>query len=97
MERTPKLTLEIVLEAKDNAIGENGFIPSRLVFEILLRFPIISSELPTERERIEIIANAPMKMNAINAKRKISTKVLRNSLFFSKYNYSINDKRLTYS
>ena len=69
---TSKQTLlKLAVKAMNDTIGENGLVPSRLVFGITPRFPIISSDLPTQKERMDILRSAQMEMNAIIAERRI--------------------------
>lgn len=41
-----KLLQKIAAKAMNDTIGENGLVPSRLVFGVTPRLPIISMELP---------------------------------------------------
>ena len=69
---TPRNTLlKIAVKVMNDTIGENGLVPSRLVFGIIPRFPIISTDLPSQKERMEILVRAQMEMNAIVAERRI--------------------------
>ena len=55
----------------NDTIGENGLVLSRLVIGITPRFPIISSDLPTQKERMDILRSAQTEMNGIIAERRI--------------------------
>ena len=78
----PQLSKDIILrlavKAMNDTMGENGLVPSLLVFGIIPRFPIINSELPTQKERMEALASAQMEMNSIIAERRISAALQRN-------------------
>ena len=44
----------------------------------LLRFPILNSELPNQKERIGMIKSAQAEMNSIVAERKVLSALTRN-------------------
>ena len=78
-------------------IGENGLIPSLLVFGIIPRFPIISTNLPSQKERMAILAAAQMEMNATVADRRVATALSRNIPPASDRNYNLGDEVLVFS
>lgn len=59
-------------------IGENDVVPSLLVFGTVPRFPIVSTKIPSQRERMKILSAAQMEMNAINAERRVLSALNRN-------------------
>ena len=62
----------------NDTVGENGLVPSRLVLGIIPRFPILNSELPDQKEILEIIKNAQAEMNSIDAERRVLSALTRN-------------------
>lgn len=69
----PRMVLKVAIKAMNDTIGENGIVPSRLVFGILPIFPIISTKLPTQRERMAALPTAQAEMHAIIAERRITS------------------------
>jgi hypothetical protein len=57
----------------NDSIGENGLVPSLLVFGFIPRYPALNTELPKQKVRMEVIAAAQMAMNSIIAERRIAT------------------------
>jgi hypothetical protein len=53
--------------------GEDGLFPSLLVFGIIPRFPIISTNLPDQKERMRILQVAQAETNTIVAERRLVT------------------------
>lgn len=47
--------LNLTVKEMDDTLGDNGIVPSRLVFGILARFPILNFDLPSQNERVGII------------------------------------------
>lgn len=62
----------------NDTIGENGLVPSFLVFGIIPRFTIISPTLPSQAEWMKLLAKSQMEMNAIVPERRISTALSKN-------------------
>jgi hypothetical protein len=58
--------------------GENGVVPSLLVFGVTPRYPALSTELPNQKERMEVITAAQQEMNSIIAERRITTALNKN-------------------
>lgn len=92
----PRILLRIALKAMNDTMGENGLVPSYLVFGILPRFPVIESEVPEQRERMEIIAAAQMEMNTIIAERRIAEALRRQAPSGIETVYEIGDEVLVY-
>ena len=63
--------LRIANKAMNDTIGENGLVPSRLVFGIIPRYPILNTDLPNQKERMEAIKLAQSEMNSIIAERRV--------------------------
>lgn len=88
--------LKIALKAMNDTNGENGLVPSLLTFGIIPRFPIISTDLPAQRERMQTLAGAQMEMNAIVSERRtmqVLTKWVPQSVDAV---YAVYDKVLVY-
>ena len=75
---SPGILVNVAVKATNDTNGENDLVPSLLVFGIVPRFPIISSHLPTHRERMEALSEAQMEMNAIISERRVSKILHRN-------------------
>jgi hypothetical protein len=67
----PQLILKCAVKAMNDTIGENGLVPSLLVFGMIPRFPILTSEIPHQQERMRILQVAQAEMNSIAAERRI--------------------------
>lgn len=80
----------------NDTLGENGFVPSRLAFGIIRRFPIISINLPNQKDRMKGLANAQMEMKAIVAERRISAALQRNVPSSAHRVHQIGDEVLVY-
>lgn len=81
----------------NDTIGENGLVPSYLVFGMLPRFPAIEADVPEQRERMEIIAAAQMEMNTIIAERRIAEALRRQSQSGIETVNEIGDEVLLYT
>ena len=88
--------LRLTLKAMNDTMGENGLVPSLLVFGIIPRFPVISSQLPAQSERMEVLTMAQREMNTIIAQRRIITALTKNIPSASDRFYSIDDEVLVY-
>jgi len=74
----PDIRLKLATKAMNDTMGEDGLVPSLLVFGIIPRFPIISTNLPTQQERMDALATAQKEMNAIVSERRITAALTRN-------------------
>lgn len=54
----------------NDGIGEIGLVPTRPVFEIVSRFSMIGTEIPTQKETMEVLVSAQEKFKAIICERK---------------------------
>ena len=81
----------------NDTIGENGLVPALLVFSIIPRFPIINTNLPSQKERMAIISTAQMQMNAIVIERRVATALSRNIPPASDRNSNLGDEVLVVS
>lgn len=73
-----ELLLKIAIKEMNDTVGEDGLVPSLLVFGIIPRFPIINTSLPNQRDRMKALTSANMEMNASVAERRIATALRRN-------------------
>ena len=81
----------------NDTIAENGLVPSLSVFRIVPRFTIISTEIPSHRERMQIISTAQMEMNAIMAEQRVLATLNRNIPPASHRLYNLGDEILVFS
>ncbi len=93
----PKYILNIAVKAMNDTIGENGLVPSRLVFGIIPRFPILNSDLPEQKERLEMIKTAQAEMNSIVAERRVLAAVTRDVPPATDRTYKLGEDVLVYS
>jgi hypothetical protein len=66
------MTLKLAIKATNDAIGIGGIAPSMLVFGCIPRFPITSSHLPDQADRMKALQVGMMEMNAAVATERIS-------------------------
>ena len=72
----PQTILRLSLKAINDTIGEQGLVPSSLVFVTVPRFPIMNTELPKQEERMEALKKAQAEMNSIVAERRVKRALL---------------------
>jgi len=96
-EANPRMILSVAVKAMNDTINEKGLVPSRLVFGILPRFPILNSNLPNQKERLEIIKTAQAEMNSIVAERKIMTALSKNVPAAADRTYKLGEEILVYN
>lgn len=65
------MQLRLATKALNDAMGENGLVPSLLVFGLIPRFPIIATDMPTQSERMVVLATARAEMEQSVAARLI--------------------------
>ena len=65
--------LQLAVKAMNDTMGENGLVPTKLVFGTIPRFPIINSDLPSQKERMDALQIAQKEMNSIIAERRVRT------------------------
>jgi Reverse transcriptase (RNA-dependent DNA polymerase) len=73
------LTLRLAIKATNDTIGIGGIAPSMLAFGFIPRFPITSSHLPEQADRMRALQVEMMEMNAAVATERIS-EVLRSQV-----------------
>jgi hypothetical protein len=66
------LILKVAIKATHDTIGIGGVSPCMLVFECILRFPITSSHLPHQAERMKALQVGMLEMNSAVAVERIS-------------------------
>jgi hypothetical protein len=88
--------LKLGVKAKNDMIGENGLVPSLLVFGVILRYPALNTELPNQKVRMEVIAAAQMEMNSIIAERNIETALAKNIPSTAEHVYAVGDEVLSF-
>ena len=93
----PQLLLKIAVKAMNDTMGESGLVPSLLVFGTIPRFPIISTDFPSQKERMEALSKAQMEMNSIVAERRVLAALTRNIPPAGKYTYILGEEVLVYS
>ena len=91
-----KILLSIAVKAMNDTIGEKGLVPSLLTFGITPRFPIISTELPTQDERMGLLTSGQMEMNAIIAERRIQAALTKQIPPAADRTYRLGDEVLVF-
>lgn len=91
------IVLNFDIKAMNDTMGENGLVPSRLVFGIIPRFPILNHNLPTQRERLQALKLAQAEMNSIVAERRVLAALNKSIPSAADRNYKLGEKVLIYS
>jgi hypothetical protein len=65
------MILSCATKVLNDTMGENGLVPTLLVFGIIPRFPILSTDLPEQKERMRVITAAQAEYNTIVAERRL--------------------------
>jgi hypothetical protein len=65
------MLLELAIKATNDTLGIGGISPSMLVFGCIPRFPIVSSHIPEQTERMKALQIGMMEMNAAVAADRI--------------------------
>lgn len=81
----------------NDTIGENGLMPSHLVFRIIPRFQILSTYLPNHKERMDEIQKAQAEMICIVVDRGVQEALTKNIPPAADRNYNLGDEVLIYS
>ena len=96
--KVPKrFVLKIAVKAMNDTMSENALVPSRLVFGILPRFPILNTKLPKQRERMDMIKKAQAEMNTIVAERRVLAALTRDIPPAADRTYKLGEEVLVYS
>lgn len=97
----PDLSPCTVLSFSDKVMNEmirkNGLVPTCLIFEVVPRFPILSTYNPKQKERIDIFESTPAIFNSIMAERKIMTALFRDIPRTADKFYKLGETLLAYS
>lgn len=91
------ILLKIAVKAMNDTIGENGLVPSKLVFGITPRFPIISTDLPNQRNRMAALARAQMEMNSIVSERRVQSALTKEIPPAANRTYQLGERVLVFS
>lgn len=81
----------------NDTMGENGLVPIRLVFVILPRFPLLRTNLPTQKERMGATKTAHTEMNSIVAERRVFESLTINIPSVAYRTYKIGKEVLVFS
>jgi hypothetical protein len=92
----PAIGLRLAVKAMNDAIGEDGLVPSLLVFGISPRHQVLSTNLPTQQERMKVLATANAEMNSIIAVRRILTALQKSIPAASFHSFYIGDEVLVF-
>lgn len=65
------MVLEVSVKSINETIGENGLLPTKLVFALFSRYLITSTDLPTQKERMEPQKSAPSQLNSMVVDRRV--------------------------
>ena len=71
------IALKLSIKAMNDTNGDNGLVPSLVVFGIIPRFPITISDILAQKERMLALAKAQMERNAVVAERRILAALTR--------------------
>lgn len=91
------MVFKVAVKGMNDTIGEIGLVPTRLVFGVVPQLPIISTNIPTQKGRMEIVAVVQAKKNAIIAESKITTSLTRNIPLAADRVYKLRKEPLVYS
>lgn len=78
-------------------MGEYGLVHSRLVFRIILRFPILSTILLAQENCIEATRTAQEKPYSILAERRVLEPLAQNMSLEANRPYKLGERVLIYS
>jgi hypothetical protein len=90
------LCLRLTFKSMNDTIGEDLLVPSLLVFGINPRHPVMSTDLPTQKERMNVLATANSEMNSIIAESRIQTALQKAIPAASINTVDIGDEVLVY-
>lgn len=84
----------VAIKAINCKMGEERLIPARLVFSVIPRFPILSTNLSKHKELMKDINAAKSGINSIIAKKKVKTAVSSNITPAADRTYQLGKKCL---
>lgn len=93
---SPRIVLKCSVKAMRNIIRKKGLVPTRLVFGVTPRLPIISNQRPG-KERMEALAAAQSKMNGVTEERKIVPALNREIALVARRFYELGKEVLPHS
>lgn len=88
--------LRLATKAINDTMGVDGLVPSLLVFGFIPRFPIISTKLLNQTERMKALATAKAEYEAIVAKQRITTVLQHAKPTATDRVYDLGDEKLVY-
>lgn len=68
-----RYVLKIALKSMNVTINERAFVSSRLVLGILLLFPIRNTDLPNQKDEMNVFKKAKAEINSSIAERRVLT------------------------
>jgi hypothetical protein len=77
-------------------IGENGLVPSLLIFGVVRRFSMLSTDPRNQKERMAATSLAKMEMNSIIAERKVTTAWRKNAPSSVDYVFAVDEEVLVF-
>ena len=90
------IALKLSTKAMNDTNGDNGLVPSLVVFGIIPQLPINSSEIPAQKERMVALSKAQMEMNAVIAERRILAALARSIPTATDFVFEIGQEVLVY-
>jgi hypothetical protein len=90
------LCLKLTVKSVNDTIVEDGLVPSLPVFGINPRHPVMGTDLPTQKERLDVLATTNSEMNSIIAERRIQTALQKAIPAASLNTFDIGDEVLVY-
>lgn len=89
--------LKLAVKEINDTMGKNGLVPSRLVFWIVSRFPILSTDLPSQKEGLKTSKFAEAKMNSIVVEQRVPDALTGNTPPAADRKYKTGAKVLDFS
>lgn len=86
-----RFVLRIAVKAIHGTIKDNGLLPSRLVFGIVPRFPILNTNLSTQKDGMLAIKTAQEDMHLIIAERRLLTALTINTGCITRCRWSLQN------
>lgn len=93
---SPQYILKIAVKVMNDTIGDNGLVPSRLVFRTIPRFPILIICLPAQRKRMKAPKSARAEINSIDSVGRVPEALTRNIVLAANQKHKPGEKVLVY-
>lgn len=93
----PQYLLKIAVKAMNDTMVKNELVPFRLFFGIISRFPILTTNLPEQKERMEAVKAAQAKIITTVAQRRVFDALIINIPPAANRSYKIREADLHYS